>query len=67
MTIIKYYEWLRIIPDERHVIYELCKRDPESDDGVRKIRNLDKQTALKMIEENTLRIVCKNKHGIIWA
>ena len=66
MMIIKYYEWLKIIPDEKHPICELCKRDTDAEDGIRKIKNIDKQTAQRMIEDNHLRVVCKNKYGIIW-
>lgn len=66
MMIIKYYEWLKILPDEKHAIYELCERDDNIETGVRKIRNLDKHTAMAMIAEKHMQVVCKNKHGIIW-
>ena len=66
MMIIKYYEWLKILPDEKHTIYELCKRDPDAEGGVRKIRNIDKATAMAMIAEHHLNIVHRNKYGIIW-
>jgi hypothetical protein len=64
--IIKYYEWLKIIPHEKHPIYELCKRDADAEDGITKIKNIDKQTAQTMIKDNHLLVVCNNKHGIIW-
>ena len=51
MLIIKYYEWVRFQPDQRQPVYELCKRDPSQKEGVKTIKVLDKETALKMIEE----------------
>ena len=66
MTIIKYYEWLKIFPDERRAIYELCERDPEKEDGYRTIKKLKKSDALKRIRENSLAIVHDNKYGTVW-
>ena len=66
MMVIKYYEWLKILPDEKHAIYELCVRDDKSESGVRKIKELDKQSAMAMIADKHMQVVCKNKYGIIW-
>ena len=66
MMIIKYFEWLRILPEEKHAIYELCKRDPKEEDGVKRIKTLTREVAKKMIEDNNLHIVQRNKYGIIW-
>lgn len=70
MIIIKYYEWLKIQellikknglnPDIREAVYELCN------DDFKKIRQLNKQEAIELIEENHLTQVHRNKYGAIW-
>lgn len=60
MIIIKYNEWLKIQPDLRNVVYELCRKD------FRKIRQISKEEAIQMIKENHLQMVHRNKHGAIW-
>ena len=60
MIIIKYNEWLKIKPDLRNVVYELCRKD------FRKIRQISKEEAIQMIKENHLQMVHRNKHGAIW-
>lgn len=60
MIIIKYHEWLIIQPELRQVIYELC-----SDDFKAK-RQLTKEEAVKMIQENNLQRVHRNRFGAIW-
>ena len=70
MVIIKYYEWLKIQellmekaglkPDIREAVYELCN------DDFKKIRQIDKQEAIELIEENHLMMVHRNKYGAIW-
>jgi hypothetical protein len=66
MLIIKYYEWVRFQPDQRQPEYELCKRDPSQKEGAKTIRLLDKETALKMIEEEGYLQVYRDKSGTIW-
>lgn len=66
MMILKYYEWLKILPEEKHVVYELCNRDPDTEEGVRRVKYLDKDTAMRLIEDNHLIIRQQNKYGIIW-
>ena len=66
MLIIKYYEWVRFQPDQRQPVYELCKRDPSQKEGVKTIKVLDKETALKMIEEEGYLQVYRDKSGTIW-
>lgn len=70
MIIIKYYEWLKIQellmkstgikPDIREAVYELCN------DDFKKIRQLKKEEAIELIEENHLMRVHRNQHGAIW-
>jgi hypothetical protein len=60
MIIIKYHEWLTIQPDIRQTIYELC-----SDDFKAK-RQITKEEAIKMIQENNLQRVHRNRFGAIW-
>lgn len=66
MMIIKYYEWLRFLPDERHAVYEICERDSELKDGVRHVKHIEKEEAKKLIEANNLHVVHRNKLGVIW-
>lgn len=44
MLIIKNYEWVRFLPDQRQPVYELCKRDSSQKEGVKTIKTLDKET-----------------------
>ena len=60
MIIIKYFEWLKIQPDLRDVVYELVTED------FKKIRQLTKEEAIEMIEENHLVRVHRDKYGAIW-
>lgn len=70
MIIIKYYEWLRIQelvlkksglkPDLREAVYELCA------DNFKKIRQISRADAVKLINENHLTKVHSNRYGIIW-
>ena len=64
--IIKYYEWMKVFPDQRQIVYEQCVRDRNEKDGVRTLRNLNKEEAMELIQENNLHIVHRNKHGCIW-
>ena len=64
--IIKYYEWMKVFPDQRQIVYEQCVRDRNEKDGVRNLRRLNKEEAMELIEENNLRVVHRNKYGTIW-
>ena len=66
MMIIKFYEWVRFQPDQRQHVYELCKRDTTQKEGVKTISILDKETALKMIEEEGYLLVYRDRSGSIW-
>lgn len=60
MIIIKYYEWMRIIPDEKHPVYELCN------DRFERRRELTREDAQRMIKDNNLMLVHRDKRGAIW-
>ena len=60
MVIIKYFEWLRIFPDYREVVYELCR------DDFKKIRQISKEEAIRLIDENHLKKVHWSTSGAIW-
>ena len=66
MMIIKYYEWMKVFPDQRQIVYEQCAQDRNEKDGVRTLRRLNKEEAMELIEENNLRVVHRNKYGTIW-
>lgn len=66
MMIIKYYTWLKLLPDERHAVYEICERDSELKDGVRHVKYIEKDEAKRLIEANNLHVVHRNKYGVIW-
>lgn len=61
MKVIRYNEWLIWHPDLRSVVYELCQ------DDFKKIRQITKEEARKLIQENDLKMVHSNKHGAIWS
>lgn len=60
MIVIKYNEWLIVQPDLQGKVYELC------DDEFNKIKLINKKEAIRLISENNLQVVCKNKYGTIW-
>lgn len=49
-----------IKPDIREAVYELCN------DKFKKIKQLTKQEAVELIEENHLMRVHRDKYGAIW-
>lgn len=61
MKVIRYNEWLIWHPDVRNVVYELCRND------FKKIREISKEEARKLIKENDLKMVHFNMHGSIWS
>lgn len=67
--IIKYYEWLRILPSEQHIVYEQGERAINPKTGETEFKSgkrLSKEEAMDNIRANKLHIVCKNQHGVIW-
>lgn len=60
MIILKYHEWLRLFPDIKDTVYELCG------DDYRKIRQISKEEAIQMIADNGLTRVHRNRYGAIW-
>ena len=60
MIVIKYFAYLKIRPDYRDVVYELC------DDTFKRVRLLSKEEAIKIIETNHLQRVHRNIYGAIW-
>lgn len=60
MVIIKYHEWLKILPYYKETVYELCS------DDFKKVKRLSKEEAIKMIEENNLKRVHRNMFGAVW-
>lgn len=60
MIIIKYYEWLKIQPDLREAVYEQCNDDFKAK------KQLTKEEAIELIEENHLTRVHRDKYGEIW-
>ena len=66
MIIVKYYEWIKFYPDARHPIWELCKKDPEAEDGMKKLKDLTPEEAKRMIRENNLVCTYSNRHGAVY-
>lgn len=60
MIVLKYFEWMKIHPDYREVIYELC------DDNFKPKRRLSKEEAVELIMENHLTRVHRDHDGAIW-
>jgi hypothetical protein len=77
MVIIKYYEWMILDPSLRGVVYRKyddatfgknCKRadDEESRPKKDQGKEIPREEALRLIRDNNLKIVHKNKYGTIW-
>lgn len=60
MIIIKYYEWLRFAKDVRETVWEVCNSK------YKKIRQVSKEEALRLIRENNLHMVYKSSKGAIY-
>ena len=60
MIIIKYFEWMKLIKDERHPVYEIC------DKHYKRRRQIPREEAQKLIKEHNLRLVHFNNDGAIW-
>lgn len=60
MIIIKYFEWLKIQPDLRDVVYAVC------DDDFKNAKPISKEEAIKLIKKNNLQRVHRNQYGAIW-
>lgn len=81
MVIIKYYEWMILDPSLRGVVYrkyddaafeKQCKKGGDDTDKKNKKTKKDqgkeitREEALRLINENNLKIVHRNQHGTIW-
>lgn len=60
MIIIKYFEWMKLIKDERHPVYEIC------DKHYKCRRQIPREEAQKLIKEHNLRLVHRDNDGAIW-
>lgn len=60
MIIIKYYEWLRFLKDERYPVYEICNSKFE------KVKEISRERALELIRNKRLTKVYNSKNGCIW-
>ena len=61
MIILKYYEWLKLLKDERHVIWEQC------DSQYNPIKRLTREDAQRLIKKHHLHLVFENKYGAIYS
>ena len=72
-VILKYKEWLAILPNEAFWVYDLCEFMPKYD-KIKKVARFEKQPkridareARRIIREEGLSCVCDNEYGKIYA
>lgn len=72
MIILRYKEWLTILPSEVFWVYDVCEEMPKWDivkqEYVfeKKPKRITAQKAREIIKEHGLTCVCNNEHGRIW-
>lgn len=72
MIILRYREFLKILPNDAYWVYDMCDEMPEWDVVKqeyifrKKPKRIDAQTAKKLIREHGLVCVCNNEHGRIY-
>lgn len=73
MTVLRYKEWLTILPSEVFWVYDVCEEMPKWDmlkqEYVfkKKPQRITAQKAREIIKEHGLTCVCNNEHGRIYA
>lgn len=60
MIIIRYNEWIRLLPEEKHIVYEIC------DEKFKRLRIIDRTEAKRLINIHGLKLVFKSKDGAIF-
>jgi hypothetical protein len=60
MIIIKYFEWMKLIKDERHPVYEIC------DKHYKCRKKISREEAMWLIKDNNLRLAFFSNDGAIW-
>lgn len=73
MVVLKYREWLTVMPSEVYWVYDVCEEMPEWDVVKQKYtfrkrpRRVTPQMARDVIKEHGLSCVCNNEYGRIYA
>lgn len=73
MIILRYKEWLTVMPSEVFWVYDMCEDLPKWDmlkqEYVfeKKPQRITAQKARELIKEHGLTCVCNNEHGRIYA
>jgi hypothetical protein len=73
MTVLRYKEWLTILPSEVFWVYDMCEEMPKWDIVKQKYifkkkpKRITAQKAKEIIKEHGLSCVCNNEHGRIYA
>jgi hypothetical protein len=72
-VILKYKEYLKILPNETYWVYDLCHEMPHWDDKEedyvcsKKSKRIDARKAKEIIRKEGLMCVCDNEYGRIYA
>lgn len=72
MVILRYREFLKILPNEAYWVYDVCEELPEWDVVKqeyifrKKPKRISAQEAKKLIKEHGLVCVCNNEYGRIY-
>ena len=73
MIILRYKEWLTILPSEVFWVYDVCEEMPKWDIVKQEYifeknpKRITAQKAKEIIKEHGLTCVCNNEHGRIYA
>lgn len=73
MIILRYKEWLTILPNEVFWVYDMCEDFPKWDTVKQEYvfeknpKRISPQKAREIIKEHGLTCVCNNEHGRIYA
>lgn len=73
MIILRYKEWLTILPSEVFWVYDVCEEVPKWDIVKQEYifeknpKRITAQKAREIIKEHGLTCVCNNEHGRIYA
>lgn len=72
-VVLKYREWLAVMPSEAYWVYDLCSEMPHWDEkkqdyvSKKKPQRITAQEARQIIKKHGLSCVCNNEHGRIYA
>lgn len=73
MVVLRYLEYLTVLPSEAYWVYDVCEEMPKWDIVKQKYvfkkmpKRITAQKARELIKKHGLSCVCNNEHGRIYA